>query len=206
MVLDVKAMSWAAQNDIDTAKLKAAKMPIYGKWYFPEIPANVPMVNLETGERRTFDERMIAGEVIWVAEADLRRARLGPFASVPSGEAAPPPSAAPAAPVVSAAPVPVEPTIAMSRGAAPAPAEMALTPLATVADAPADAAALAGIHLPRPSIAPFVLGVGMGIALLGLITHPIVLAVGLVWSLAGAIGWIRIGLLEARDAASHEHS
>ena len=38
MVLDVKALTWAAQHNIDTAKLKAAKVPIYGKWYFPEIP------------------------------------------------------------------------------------------------------------------------------------------------------------------------
>ena len=41
MVLDAKALTWAAQNNIDTAKLKAAKIPIYGKWYFPEIPADV---------------------------------------------------------------------------------------------------------------------------------------------------------------------
>src|SRR5919202_7139045 len=78
MVLDAKALTWAAQNNIDTAKLKAAKVPIYGKWYFPEIPAGVPLVNLETGEQEVFPERMIAGEVIFVPAADLVRADLAP--------------------------------------------------------------------------------------------------------------------------------
>src|SRR5262245_63301726 len=78
MVLDAKALTWAAQHGIDTAKLKAAKVPIYGKWYFPEIPAGVPVVNLETGAREAFDTRMLAGEVIWAPEADLRRAGLLP--------------------------------------------------------------------------------------------------------------------------------
>src|SRR5919197_3001900 len=78
MVLDAKALSWAAQNGIDTAKLKGAKVPIYGKWYFPEIPAGVPVVNLETGEREVFPTRMVAGEVIFAPEAELRRAGLLP--------------------------------------------------------------------------------------------------------------------------------
>ena len=63
MVLDAKALTWAAKNNIDTAKLKAAKVPIYGKWYFPEIPPGIPLVNLETGEQQVFPERMIAGEL-----------------------------------------------------------------------------------------------------------------------------------------------
>src|ERR1700716_4311798 len=78
MVLDAKALTWAAKNDIDTAKLKKAKVPIYGKWYFPEIPAGVPLVNLETGEQQIFPERMVAGEVIYVPAADLQRAGLAP--------------------------------------------------------------------------------------------------------------------------------
>src|SRR5258708_18651395 len=78
MVLDAKALTWAAKNDIDTAKLKAARVPIYGKWYFPEIPPGVPLVNLETGEQQVFPERMVAGEVIYVPAADLLRAKLGP--------------------------------------------------------------------------------------------------------------------------------
>src|SRR4051794_16875377 len=85
MVLDAKALAWAAEHNIDTAKLKAAKVPIYGKWYFPEIPAGVPLVNLQSGERRTFAERMLAGEVIWVAETDLERA-----GHLPAPEAGPP--------------------------------------------------------------------------------------------------------------------
>src|ERR687886_2961637 len=83
MVLDAKALTWAAQHNIDTAKLKAARIPIYGKWYFPEIPPGVPLVSLQTGERRTFEERMIAGEVIWVAEADLERSGLLPAEAPP---------------------------------------------------------------------------------------------------------------------------
>jgi len=78
MVLDAKALTWAAKNDIDTAKLKKARVPIYGKWYFPEIPPGVPLVNLETGEQQVFPERMVAGEVIYVLAADLSRVGLAP--------------------------------------------------------------------------------------------------------------------------------
>src|SRR3954451_622894 len=78
MVLDAKALTWAAQNGIDTAKLKSAKVPIYGKWYYPEIPAGVPLVNLETGDREVFPTRMLAGEVVFAPEDDLRRAGLLP--------------------------------------------------------------------------------------------------------------------------------
>src|SRR5437588_2182106 len=91
MVLDAKALTWAAKNDIDTAKLKRARIPIYGKWYFPEIPPNVALINLETGEQESFPERMLAGEVIYVPAADLLRASLAPsgFAVL---DLAPPPS------------------------------------------------------------------------------------------------------------------
>ena len=78
MVLDAKALTWAAKNEIDTAKLKAAKVPIYGKWYFPEIPADIPLVNVETGEQQVFRELMVAGEVIYVPAAELLRAKLAP--------------------------------------------------------------------------------------------------------------------------------
>src|ERR1700704_1684391 len=67
-----------------------------------------------------------------------------------------------------------------------------------------DAADLAGIHMPSPSIAPLVLGVGFCILLLGAITSPIILVVGGLWMLAGAIGWIRIGLLEERAGHGHD--
>src|SRR5215469_17673401 len=83
MVLDAKALTWAAKNEIDTPKLKKARVPIYGKWYFPEIPPNVALVNLETGEQETFPERMIAGEVIFVPAAELVRAGLAPADFVP---------------------------------------------------------------------------------------------------------------------------
>ena len=55
--------------------------------------------------------------------------------------------------------------------------------------------------MPSASIAPLVLGVGFCIAFLGLITNVLILVVGLVWMLAGAIVWIRIGLMEQAHAA-----
>ena len=90
MVLDAKALTWAAKNEIDTAKLKKARIPIYGKWYFPEIPPNVPLINLETGEQQVFPERMIAGEVIFVPAADLQVAGLAPAVGVEAKDAAGP--------------------------------------------------------------------------------------------------------------------
>jgi hypothetical protein len=203
MVLDAKALTWAATNDIDTAKLKKAKVPIYGKWYFPEIPAGLPLVNLETGEQQVFPERMLAGEVIYVPAADLSRAGLAPegFAIMTapvSGVVEP----AAAGPLVAVAP---EPLLAMARppgltfgtGMDLVPVEEQQTLVAQ------DAADLAGIHMPSASIAPFTLGIGFSIVLLGLITNPIILVVGLVWMLAGAVAWIRVGLLEDKAAAAH---
>src|ERR1051326_7212799 len=100
MVLDAKALSWAAKNNIDTPKLKKARIPIYGKWYFPEIPPNVPVVNLETGEQEIFAQRMVAGEVIFVPAAELVQAGLAPadFAVMQ------PPSATPTEPTTRALP------------------------------------------------------------------------------------------------------
>jgi hypothetical protein len=198
MVLDAKALTWAAKNNIDTAKLKAAKVPIYGKWYFPEIPPGVALVNLETGEQEVFPERMVAGEVIYVPAAELLRAGLvpegfsvmqAPSHAEPSGRAL--------------RTMAREPLLAMTR-----PPGLENRGLMVEVDVQQslieeDSGAPAGIHMPSPSIAPFVLGVGFCIALLGAITHPIILVVGLLWMLAGAIGWIRIGLIEARAAASH---
>ena len=45
--------------------------------------------------------------------------------------------------------------------------------------------------------------IGFCLVMLGVITNPIILVVGLLWMLAGAVGWIRIGLLEDRAAAAH---
>jgi hypothetical protein len=199
MVLDAKALTWAAKNNIDTAKLKAAKVPIYGKWYFPEIPAGVPLVNLETGEQQIFPERMVAGEVIYVPSADLLRATLSPegFSVLDVSEG---PGAATRA-LRTAAP---EPLLAMSR-----PPGFQLSTSMVPLDgqqsllAEDEAEDLAGIHMPSPSIAPLVLGVGFCILSLGVITNVIIVVVGLLWMLAGAIGWIRIGVLEQRAAAAH---
>jgi hypothetical protein len=198
MVLDAKALTWAAKNNIDTAKLKAAKVPIYGKWYFPEIPAGVPLVNLETGEQQIFHERMIAGEVIFVPAAELQRAGL-----LPEGFTITEPqwSGEPATRAIRA--IAPEPLLAMAR-----PVGLPRsTPVYEVdgdqALVPQDPRELAGVHMPSPSIAPFVLGLGFCIVFLGLITSPVILVVGLLWMLAGAIAWIRIGLLEARAAEAH---
>src|SRR3981081_854480 len=148
MVLDAKALTWAAKHDIDTAKLKKAKVPIYGKWYFPEIPAGIPLVNLETGEQQVFAERMVAGEVIFVPATDLQRAALTPegFAVMDVSEALGAGSRA-------LRTVGPEPLLAMARppGLARATALVAID--GEHALAAEDAADLAGIHLPSPSIA-----------------------------------------------------
>jgi len=201
MVLDAKALTWAARNDIDTAKLKKARVPIYGKWYFPEIPPDVPLVNLETGEQEVFPERMIAGEVIYVPAVDLQRAGLAPADFVmPEG------IVAPETETRALRTIAPEPLLAMARppgfdedleGIEPIDAQPSLL-------AGEDDADTSGIHLPLASIAPFVLGIGFCIVMLGVITSVVVFVVGLLWMLAGAAGWIRIGLLESRAAEAHE--
>jgi len=199
MVLDAKALTWAGKNDIDTAKLKKAKVPIYGKWYFPEIPPNVALVNLETGQQEVFAERMVAGEVIYVPAADLQRAGLAPadfsVMDVPSAAVESTHALRTVAP---------EPLIAMVR-----PPGISLTTSLVQLDGEEslvveDAGDLAGIHMPSPSIAPFVLAIGFFLVFVGLITNVIILIVGLLWMLVGAIVWIRIGMLEAAATAAHE--
>ena len=101
--------------------------------------------------------------------------------------------------------VPPEPLVAMAR-------PPGLSPMTTFHELDGDQSEsvvtelppeLAGIHTPSPSIAPFVFGIGFCLAFLGVITNPIILIVGLLWMFAGAIVWIRIGLLESRAAADH---
>jgi cytochrome c oxidase subunit 4 len=84
MVLDSKALEWASQQGLDTAALKKAKVPIYGKWYFPDLPADTPLVNLQTGATETFGDGFRAGAILYVKEEDLRRANLGPFKKEPA--------------------------------------------------------------------------------------------------------------------------
>lgn len=201
MVLDAKALNWAAKNEIDTAKLKKARVPIYGKWYFPEIPPNVALINLETGEQEIFPERMIAGEVIYVPAAELQAAGLAPagFAAMQhpvEGVSA----AEPGTRAIRA--VPPEPLIAMVRppGLPHETTALVMAEPQVAAERPAE---LAGIHMPLPSVAPFVLGIGFCLVFLGLITNLIILVTGLVWMFAGAIVWVRIGLLEYRTGHAH---
>jgi hypothetical protein len=218
MVLDAKALAWAAQHEIDTAKLKRAKVPIYGKWYFPEIPAGVPLISLQSGERRTFDERMLAGEVIWVAEDDLKRAGLLPAEAPPT--AAEEPSAGAPTAVAERPPgvesstslaVPTEeapePFLAMSRPPGveqhtPGTLSLPLEEEEELPDVVAEPLP-AGIHLPSPSIGPFILAIGFSLVFLGLITHVLILITGLLWMLVGAIVWIRVNMFE--DPAMHGH-
>jgi hypothetical protein len=211
MVLDAKALAWAAEHNIDTAKLKAAKVPIYGKWYFPEIPAGIPLISLQTGERRTFDERMIAGEVIWVAEADLERAGLLPAEAAEPPSEPPPPGGGPPAAVESrrALAVPTEeapePFLAMSRPPGIEHHTPGTVSLPAVEESPSlPDQPPPGIHLPSPSIGPFVLGLGFSLVFLGLITHVLILIAGLLWMLVGAIVWIRVDMLEDRALHGHE--
>ncbi len=90
MVLDSKAFEWASQQGLDTAALKKAKVPIYGKWYFPDLPVDTPLVNLQTGAVETFGSGFRAGAILYVKEEDLERAGLGPYKNAPAQPAARP--------------------------------------------------------------------------------------------------------------------
>src|SRR4051812_9327829 len=126
MVLDSKQMDWASREGLETAALKRAKVPIFGKWYFPDLPANVPLVNLSTGEVETFPAGYRAGAVLYVKEDDLKRAGLGPY------KAAAAPAPAPAAPVPAAEPV----AVAAAPVAAPVRAPAGAPPAAATSPAP----------------------------------------------------------------------
>src|SRR5204862_123643 len=78
---------------LETAALKKAKVPIFGKWYFPDLPANVPLVNLSTGEIETFPAGFRAGAVLYVKEEDLKRAGIGPYKGAPVPATPPAPAA-----------------------------------------------------------------------------------------------------------------
>jgi hypothetical protein len=200
MVLDAKALTWAAKNDIDTAKLKKARVPIYGKWYFPEIPPSVALVNLETGEQESFRERMIAGEVMFVPSADLVRAGLAPADFTPMDLPGPVILVEPETRAL--LPVAPEPLFAMARPPG-LPQEVAIVesdPDAELQLATEYPPELEGVHMPMASIAPFVLAIGFCLAFAGLIISPIIVIAGLLWMGVGALAWIRIGLLEYRAA------
>jgi cytochrome c oxidase subunit 4 len=164
MVLDSKQMEWASREGLDTAALKKAKVPIFGKWYFPDLPANVPLVNLSTGEIETFPEGYRAGAVLYVKEEDLKRAGLGPSKPAPAPAAPAPPQETPAAePVAVAAAAPAAPVAPAGPAAAvvaapvpaPAPAPAAHVAAAPVAHGPAHEAEHGPSHgaayaLPHP--------------------------------------------------------
>ena len=99
MVLNAKAMEWAGGFGLDSAKLKNAKVKIFGKWYFPDIPANQRLINLQTGDVETFPTGLRAGTVLYVLEDELKNAKLGPFAepAVEATETTTPTIAAPQA-------------------------------------------------------------------------------------------------------------
>jgi cytochrome c oxidase subunit 4 len=135
MVLDSKVMEWASRQALDTATLKKAKVPIFGKWYFPDLPANTPLVNLSTGETETFPPGYRAGAVLYVKEEDLRTAGLGPYKRT-----AAPASAPEAAPTQEAEPVAAPAASSRSAAAvatAPARPSPRPAPSPVVHDAPA---------------------------------------------------------------------
>jgi heme/copper-type cytochrome/quinol oxidase subunit 4 len=145
MVLDSKQMDWASREGLDTAALKRAKVPIFGKWYFPDLPANEPLLNLSTGEIETFPAGYRAGAVLYVKDADLKRAGIGPYkAAAAPAPAAPAPAPAAAAVAVAAAPA----TPARPAPARPAPAPAAHAP------APAVAHVAPAAHAAPPHAAP----------------------------------------------------
>jgi hypothetical protein len=202
MVLDAKALTWAAKNDIDTAKLKKAKVPIYGKWYFPEIPADVALVNLETGDQESFRERMIAGEVMFVPSAELVRAGLAPSDFTPMDLPGPVVLVEPEPRAMQA--VAAEPLFAMARPPG-LPREIVTVETDPDAELTTDyPPELEGVHMPMASIAPFVLAIGFCLAFAGLIISPVIVIAGLLWMMVGALVWIRIGVLEYRAAHPEE--
>lgn len=149
MVLDSKHMDWASREGLDTAALKRAKVPIFGKWYFPDLPDNVPLVNLSTGEVESFPAGYRAGAVLYVKEEDLKRAGLGPYKAAAAAPAAPASAAeAPAGePVAVAAATPPQPVLTQAgSGQASAPVRPAAAP--APAPAPAAHAPAAAAHMP----------------------------------------------------------
>jgi cytochrome c oxidase subunit 4 len=155
MVLDSKQMDWASREGLDTAALKRAKVPIFGKWYFPDLPANEPLLNLSTGEIETFPAGYRAGAVLYVKEADLKRAGIGPYKAAPAPAAAAAPAAAPVevpAAVAVAAPPPAParaapvPAPVAAAHAAPAVAHAPAHPSPAAEHAPAHAGGHAAAH------------------------------------------------------------
>jgi cytochrome c oxidase subunit 4 len=150
MVLDSKQMDWAGREGLDTAALKRAKVPIFGKWYFPDLPANEPLVNLSTGQTETFPAGYRAGAVLYVREADLKRAGIGPYKAAAAPAPAPAPAQEPAAVVVAAAPAAAPPRTAPAAHAAPvapaAPAQPAPVAHAAPAHGGGHGAPVIGAH------------------------------------------------------------
>jgi hypothetical protein len=52
-------------------------------------------------------------------------------------------------------------------------------------------------HGPAPSIWPVTLATGVGLAAVGVLTSPLVLAAGMLIAVAALVGWIRQALEEA---------
>src|SRR5690242_6587248 len=139
MVLDSKQMEWASRQGLETSALKKAKVPIFGKWYFPDLPANVSLVNLSTGEVESFPAGYRAGAVLYVKEEDLKRAGLGPYKAAAVAAPPPKPAEAPAAEPVAVAAAPTAPP-RPAPAPAPAPAAHAPAPAAHAAPSHAEPA------------------------------------------------------------------
>ena len=139
---------------------------------------------------------------VMVGWQPLALAQNAPAAAAPATTAAPVTQAAVA--TDNDLPIAPEPLVAMARPPGLEPSSPALEVDGEQPLVSEDTSELAGIHMPSQSISPFVLAVGFCLVFLGLITNVVILVVGLLWMLAGAIAWIRVGLIEA--AAAHGHA
>ena len=151
MVLDAKVMEWATQQGLDTATLKKAKIPIFGKWYFPDLPANTPLVNMRTGQVETFPPGYRAGAILYVKEADLKQAGLGPYKAVA------PPAPAEPAPVAAVAPA-AAPVAPVAQTPAPRPTPPRPAPVAASAVGPSRSSEAHGTHGPARDVSHGAIG------------------------------------------------
>ena len=201
MVLDAKALTWAAKNNIDTAKLKAAQGADLRQVVLPRDPAR-----RAAGQPR---DRRAAG----VSRAHGRRrshlraggrpaaGRAGARGLLGHGPGARSKAAPPTRALRTVAP---EPLLAMARP--PGYWHRARTWCRSIASqplVPQEPPRWRASTCPARASRRSCWRSASASSLLGAITNPIILVVGLLWMLAGAIAWIRIGLLESRAAAAH---
>jgi hypothetical protein len=70
---------------------------------------------------------------------------------------------------------------------------------------PTLAAPAEAIHMPEPSYLPFVMAVGITIALVGILTGIAIVAIGLIIALVVLVRWIRSARAEMADLPLEHH-